>query len=123
MLDPFLLPPLRSSLVRNSGGTVGMYFLSRSLFIPPNPAPYVMSMSVEVGNWNGSIYDGSRSNSSGASCSASYSVDGAGEAAGRGCAVALIGVEGVSGCPLCEGLGDLPRAALRSAAAFCIPRM
>ena len=102
-----------------------MYFLSRSLFTPPNPAPYVMSISVEVGKWNGSIYDGSKSNSSGASCSCSSceTLDGAGEGAGMGVDVALIGVDGVEIGALCAGLGDLPRAALRSAAAFCIPRM
>ena len=37
-----------------------MYFLSLSLFIPPKPAPYVTSISIEVGSEKGSMSAGSR---------------------------------------------------------------
>ena len=52
-------PPSRLSLLSTSVGTVGIYFLALSRFVPPIPAPYVMSMSVDVGRLNGSISEGS----------------------------------------------------------------
>jgi len=85
----------------------------------------MISISVEVGKWKGNMYDGSKSSSSGASCSWSSSdtLEGAGEGAVMGCDVALTGVEGVETGALGGGLGDLPRTALLSAAAFCSPLM
>lgn len=64
---------LISSLIRNSGGTVGIYFRSRSLSILPYPAPYVSRISTVVGRENCSIYIGSMSRrSEGGSSSSSW---------------------------------------------------
>src|SRR5271163_4992334 len=80
-------PPSRLSLLNTSVGTVGIYFLALSRFVPPIPAPYVINISVDVGREKGSMREGSsvrllRSVGGSVSGSTGKDIDGAG---GGGC--------------------------------------
>lgn len=59
ILAASLMSPSKLSLLNTSVGTVGIYFRALSRFVPPIPAPKVMSISVDVGKENGSMRDGS----------------------------------------------------------------